>query len=366
MNKLLYITNSMKESYGGAVINRRNFNLLHDIYKDDLFVYEFEYTNNESPIAKIKNRLSGYYLGITPQHVKEVLQIIESQSIGIVFISNSLFSCFAAQIKKRFPGITILSFFHNVEYIYAKEEYKVKKSIKYLLHSWLSYTCEKKMIHYVDGIIALNQRDAQELKRIYRRGADLLLPTSLEDQRGDEDHVKRVPEASLKLLFVGSNFFANTHGISWFIDQVMPFLKDVDLYIVGKGMEFEQVRWKREHVYVIGAVDVLKEWYMRADVVVSPIFWGSGMKTKTAEALMYGKPVLGTKETFEGYDIEPSEIGALCNTVQEFVNAIVEIQRDGTWIEKRGIKARQKYESLYDYKMSLNKLNVFMRKFEIK
>ena len=43
MDKLLYITNSMKYKYGGAVLNRRNYNLLHDIYEDNLFVYEFAY-----------------------------------------------------------------------------------------------------------------------------------------------------------------------------------------------------------------------------------------------------------------------------------------------------------------------------------
>ena len=41
-------------------------------------------------------------------------------------------------------------------------------------------------------------------------------------------------------------------------------------------------------------VDCLETWYEKADVVISPIFLGSGMKTKTAEALMYGKPILGT------------------------------------------------------------------------
>jgi len=35
--------------------------------------------------------------------------------------------------------------------------------------------------------------------------------------------------------------------------------------------------------------------------VILPIISGSGMKTKTAEALMYGKSIIGIKEAFEGY-----------------------------------------------------------------
>ncbi len=39
------------------------------------------------------------------------------------------------------------------------------------------------------------------------------------------------------------------------------------------------------------------------DYIISPIFVGGGMKVKTCEALMYGKNIIGTSESFEGYDI---------------------------------------------------------------
>ena len=40
---------------------------------------------------------------------------------------------------------------------------------------------------------------------------------------------------------------------------------------------------------VVGEVESLAQWYHDAYFVVAPIFDGSGMKTKVAEALMYGK-----------------------------------------------------------------------------
>ena len=144
MDRILYITNNMDNQCGGAVINRRNYSLLSNIYGNDLFIYEFEYVEYESKIVKWKNCLHGFYFGITNQHVREVSEIIKLEGINIVFISNSLFGCFATEIKKRYPNIIILSFFHNVEYIYAQEEYKAKKSIKGLLLSYLTYRFEKK------------------------------------------------------------------------------------------------------------------------------------------------------------------------------------------------------------------------------
>lgn len=366
MDRILYITNNMDNQCGGAVINRRNYSLLSNIYGNNLFIYEFEYVEYESKIVKWKNCLHGFYFGITNQHVREVSEIIKLEGINIVFISNSLFGCFATEIKKRYPNIIILSFFHNVEYIYAQEEYKAKKSIKGLLLSYLTYRFEKKMIIYVDYIVALNNRDARELIRIYHRTVDFVLPTSFEDRCGNIEYNKGERGTRLKLLFVGFNFFANVHGISWFVEQVMPYVKNVVLYIVGKGMELERARLERENVQVIGTVDSLDEWYKRADVVVSPIFLGSGMKTKTAEALMYGKSILGTKEAFEGYDLEFSRVGALCNTADEFIKKIMEIQKDDSWIERHGKYARDIYETQYSYKISLDRLKSFMREIKIK
>ena len=35
-------------------------------------------------------------------------------------------------------------------------------------------------------------------------------------------HYTPLLNGTVRLLFVGVNFFANTHGIKWFIDNVLP------------------------------------------------------------------------------------------------------------------------------------------------
>ena len=46
------------------------------------------------------------------------------------------------------------------------------------------------------------------------------------------------------------------------------------------------------------------------------------MKTKTVEALSYGKAIIGTDEAFVGIDADFNKIGAKCNTADEFIKAI--------------------------------------------
>jgi glycosyltransferase involved in cell wall biosynthesis len=72
----------------------------------------------------------------------------------------------------------------------------------------------------------------------------------------------------------------------------------------------------------MGFVEDVSELYGRADCVAIPLLSGGGMKIKTAEALMHGKYIYGTNEAFVGYDIDYDSVGGLCDTAQDFINAI--------------------------------------------
>lgn len=52
------------------------------------------------------------------------------------------------------------------------------------------------------------------------------------------------------------------------------------------------------------------------------------MKTKVAEALMHGKPVIGTSEAFVGNKEVADEAGWRCDTVTAFIAAIGEVEQE--------------------------------------
>jgi glycosyltransferase involved in cell wall biosynthesis len=127
-------------------------------------------------------------------------------------------------------------------------------------------------------------------------------------------------------IFVGGAFYANVHGIEWFIKNVVPFI-NIELIIIGRG--FELLKNKLEvpgKVSVVGDVASLDDWYNKAHFVVAPIFDGSGMKTKVAEALMYGKKIVGSVEAFTGYDAVTGKVGWICKNADEFIMAIKDAQ----------------------------------------
>ncbi|UJH91741.1 glycosyltransferase family 4 protein [Antarcticibacterium sp. 1MA-6-2] len=125
----------------------------------------------------------------------------------------------------------------------------------------------------------------------------------------------------LTCLFVGDAWFANLHGIQWFIDNVLDKV-DIRLQIAGKASEVLKQQSTHEKIEYLGFVPNLSTVIIDADIVLAPIFKGGGMKVKICEALMFGKHILGTEEAFNGYEIDLEKVGAVCNTEIEFVNAI--------------------------------------------
>ena len=69
-------------------------------------------------------------------------------------------------------------------------------------------------------------------------------------------------------------------------------------------------------------------FYRETDFVLLPIISGGGMKTKTADALMWVKAIIGTPEVFFGYEV--SELHGIyeCKTEDDFICAIKNIYED--------------------------------------
>ncbi len=102
------------------------------------------------------------------------------------------------------------------------------------------------------------------------------------------------------LLFVGSRFFANEEGVDWFLERVMPGVSpDIDFRVVGTICDALRDRTLLRMSIWRAGWSILPLVCQRNGCGV-PIFTGSGMKTKTIEALRFGRRVLGTKEAFVG------------------------------------------------------------------
>lgn len=364
MGKILFLSASDLESKqsGGKQVSFRNYNLLQKNKKTDLVYFsrnlkkeiheenKYVYKSTKNKIHTFFNNLVLYSGYLTNSSEKKVLKLLQKYEYSVIFLDTSNYGRI---IKKINSNIKIITFFHNVEYDYARERIKVDGFL-YIPQFFASYYNEKLAVKYSDYCITLNSRDTRRLYEVYKRKSNLELPVTFEDKYSENTN------NSLKekdyILFVGSLFFANYHGIKWFVENVMPHINK-KLLIVGKDFETKKSELTRKNVEIIGSVGDLTPYYLNASCMVMPIFEGAGMKVKTAEALMYGKTIYGTTEAFEGYEVEYNKIGGLCNTKEEFIE---KINNDKNIVFNE--YSRKVFLEKYSFESSINRMKEFLEK----
>ena len=94
--------------------------------------------------------------------------------------------------------------------------------------------------------------------------------------------------------------------------------------IVGRGWEEKKEELSEyKQVNIIGTVDDVSYWYHKYPALVMPIRRGSGIKVKTAEAIMYGKTIFASDEALEGYDVNEIKGIYRCNDAKEYIDNIM-------------------------------------------
>ncbi len=327
--RVLFIGFKYNNFCGGQVCSSRNLRILKRVCGEEN-VYEFKISRNIR--FKKKNKLFWYIKGFwndirmcsiggyDNDQRKQLFHLVESNKIDTVFIDNSSIGNIAKEIKKSFPHIKIISFFHNSEYLYYKREFEVNGNYLFKYRNCITKQNEKNACKYSDKLIVLNERDLSIINSLYGKKADFIIPITLKDIYKASNVIAKKDIVKTG-LFIGSYFSLNVEGISFFIKEVLPHV-EMKLIIVGTGMsKLKEDIAEDSKLEIIDFVEDLFPYYEKADFMVMPILSGSGMKVKTAEALMYGKYIIGTSEAFSGYIIN-EDIACRCDSAADFINAI--------------------------------------------
>lgn len=201
---------------------------------------------------------------------------------------------------------------------------------------------ESKALRDVDRVILLSDQDKKLLAHVSNRDFSCdIIPISVKD-RGVKSYRENID--SLRILFLGTlTWEPNIRGIEWFINEVMPFTKNIELIVAGRGLD---KRRERENVHILGYVEDLDKIYDECDIMIVPLFMGSGQRVKIIEAYSKGMPVITTTIGVEGLVYANGETVLIANSKEEFLSAIDTITCIDNYLKlARG--ARRTYENYY-------------------
>lgn len=153
----------------------------------------------------------------------------------------------------------------------------------------------------------------------------IYLPVVAEPGRAPE----MVPDTGSNLvLYVGTvHYPPNLQGLQWFLANVWPLIVESNprarFRIIGKGGSL--LGEQPSSVEVLDYVDSLTDHYAAADVLVVPLFSGSGIRLKILEAFAHGIPVVSSTEGYLGLDVVPGEQLLVADEPGSYAQAVVEV-----------------------------------------
>jgi hypothetical protein len=172
------------------------------------------------------------------------------------------------------------------------------------------------------------------------------------------------PRRRPRLLIVASGNRANGRSLEWFFDRVWPQATSIwNEHMPSRKMRLDVVGSVAAHfagrhyegVTFHGIVDRVDDRYKGCDLVILPVIAGSGAAMKTIEALLYGRPVVGTQHAYRG--LPPTVVEHLdpAPTAEDMAREIVgllslapklEARSRATRLAGEALRAQQYFESL--------------------
>ena len=373
---ILYITKLEKGNIGADmhykalcdIFGRENilFINLSPTEKECRLQNYISYGKYKSVLDRVHRWMQGNMMFISNDIISEICEVINSNSIKTVFIEDSVFGNLVKKIKNRCKECKVLSFYHDVKADLYKQwmdnERTLKSKIEYTIGIRQEYVNQK----YADINIVFNERDAKTYQVYYGKRPEAILPLPAPVPSISHDIMNSITEKDDKkhILFVGKKYYPNLVGFKWFVDNVLPSLTaNIQVDVVGRGLEELRSEYSDPRINVIGGVESLNPYYENADIVIAPLFDGGGMKSKTVEALSFGKIFVGTEESLFGFWEEmDSDIRGKtcyqCNTQEEWIQTINNLANDD--IHKFNEDVFELFKAKFSYDVIRDQLKAIM------
>jgi len=338
---------------------------------DNLSIRPIQANTNIKPLTLIQNLL----FSRLPYNIErfwsekfnnELISILNNHNFELVVFEGLPLSLYIETIRQSFKGKLIMRA-HNVEYkiwegLAANTGNPLRKYYYSLLASRIK-KFESSQLQKYDALVPITEEDSISFRKMGFKGPLFTFPFGLDPKEylsiTFQDEIENI-------MFLGALDWApNIHGLKWFVKNAWPTIREsypnLNLHIAGRNpskrvQEILSVPGVEFHGEVENAMEYLK----LGQIMIVPLFSGSGMRVKILEAMATGKVVLATSLAISGIPAINKKHLFIEDTANGF------IQQLGTLISKPSItegiieSARSFVSENYDIFVLSKKLSNFL------
>lgn len=269
-------------------------------------------------VSAIHGVTNGYY-----ESWLNIKDIIDWKKYDVVSVEFTRFYFVVKEAKKN--NLPVIVRMHNVERDYFRNLYTMKRDLLSKIQELVYGYNERKCVEKSDAILAITDADYTRILELY--GAEFspkiaVNPVCISDESSDLNDEKK------GFLITGSLWYGpNADGALWVLKDVWPFFDklNIPLVIAGSNPNPEIIKASKpfKNVWIVENPSDMSVYFSRAKYYIAPIFSGTGMKVKVAEAMMYGLPIVASEHALIGYQV--NEATKCFNGASELICSMKEL-----------------------------------------
>ena len=251
----------------------------------------------------------------------------EKYEPDIIVMEWTYILLFIKTIKKYYPNAKYVASEHDVSFLGYQRKFDIQQNLIKKIISYIQFKTifkyEFECLRTCDLVVTHNEKDMQLL---LNNGFPSRCIHVISPYYDTFEIVKKTKGKDI--IFYGAmNRYENYQSAIWFIDNVIPLLKDEDIRFIVVGNKPPEVLKEKEcsRIIVTGFVKDPSIYFEKALCFVAPLLLGAGVKVKILEALSSGIPVLTNNIGIEGIDAKNGREYIHCDTPQEYADVIKKI-----------------------------------------
>jgi sugar transferase (PEP-CTERM/EpsH1 system associated) len=306
---------------------------------------------------------------------RELDNVLCGAPFEAVFVFSSAVACYAKAIDATTKIIDFVDV-DSVKWQQLAETAPLPLSLLYRLEHGRLSAFEISVSRWATRSVFVSRAEAELFKQTGGQGSIDFLSngTDLELRRLPLDQVPyhlagadpRSPSDGERLIFVGTmDYSPNIDAVRHFAHDIFPLIRDkfprAVFEIVGRRPPKSVRRLGRiAGVRVVGEVDDVRSYLVRADVSVAPMRIARGVQNKVLEAMAVGVPVVATPPTIEGIEVHDGEEVLIGATSVEFAQQVIRLLSDAELRKAVTRKAWNKMNQSYNWESIGAKLDRFL------
>ena len=256
------------------------------------------------------------------------------------------------RIKRIFPLCKVVGIEEDVAFLGYQRKRDAANSlfskIKWGVRAKKLKEKEVQALNCVDLIVTNNQKDTNLLNK-----ESISKPIMIYSVYYQSFYdLKRNYTGSHDILFYGAmNREENWMSVLWFVDNVLPRIKDksIRLKVIGGNPHPSLLQLKSPQVEVLGFVEDISELFSTAMCMVAPLIMGAGIKVKLLEGFSAGLPMITNEIGIEGIPAINGVHYFHCTTAEDYENAINKLLSGSVDINAMSEKEKQLIKDNFSY-----------------